>query len=383
MSKTDPRFFGNNVYILGAGFSADAGMPVMSTFMTRMRDIRELSTDIPEEAAKSIDMVLQERALLSGVRDKIKLDLDNVEDLFSVIDASSTGDRENRSGRLATAVRKAISATLLFSESKHPTVSLHLQHGANERIVRELLNGRPDPRPNESALSVDADPYHLFGALLTHLLDADSDISNSTDTVITFNYDLVLEKCLSKYGVKPDYCLSQQQDPANKHAEKLLKIIKVHGSVNWLDKGQSGAEVVRTSEELVTDPRKRPLLVPPTWAKGMQSALNRRLWSNAVLALEKAHRVVIIGYSFPMTDLYFKYLLAAGFRNNSSLRRLSVINPKDMRAELSEILDDTYFNNRLKHPGSLSFSGLMAQSHSIVEYLGRGKALVEVMLSHD
>jgi hypothetical protein len=40
-----------------------------------------------------------------------------------------------------------------------------------------------------------------------------------------------------------------------------------------------------------------------------------------------ATRVVVIGFSFRPTDAHFKYLLAAGLMENSSLRRIIVVNP--------------------------------------------------------
>jgi hypothetical protein len=46
-----------------------------------------------------------------------------------------------------------------------------------------------------------------------------------------------------------------------------------------------------------------------------------------VRALRLATRVVIIGFSMPRTDMHFKYLLAAGLKENISLRKIVVIDP--------------------------------------------------------
>lgn len=378
MLRPDPRFFGNNVYILGAGFSAPAGMPVMSNFMTRMRDVRELSSDLPPEAARAIDLVLEERALLSGVRDKVKLDLDNVEDLFSLIDAKATGERGDTARRLTTSVRKAISATLLFSVQQIEPVRMHIESGADERFVREMVNYNPNEGRNESGGRLESDPYRLFSALLLHRLDAETDIHSGTDTVITFNYDLILENALKWRGVRPDYCLdTKDYSDGTRPTIEALKVIKVHGSINWEDHGRFSVKVVDQPQELIERPNGRPLLIPPTWAKGSQTRLSRLLWSNAVDAIQKAHRIVIIGYSMPKTDLYFKYMLAAGLRENSSLRRFSVVNRVSMKEELDGILDETYFDNRIKAEDILEFETLMNKPFKITEYTGRGRALIE------
>ncbi|MDM7912279.1 MAG: SIR2 family protein [Methanotrichaceae archaeon] len=383
MTRSDPRFFGNSVYILGAGFSAYAGMPVMSNFMTRMRDVRELSSDLSPEAAKAIDLVLEERAHLSGVRDKIKLNLDNVEDLFSLIDAKATGERGDTARRLTTSVRKAISATLLHSMQPIEKIRMHIESSADERFIREMVNINPSEGRNEAGGWLESDPYKLFSTLLLQRLDAVSDIRAGTDTVITFNYDLVLENALKWRGVRPDYCLdAKDYTDATRPTIAAPRVIKVHGSVNWDDRGRLGTTVVDEPNELIALPNGRPMLIPPTWAKGSQTRLSRMLWYNSVEAIQKAHRIVIIGYSMPQTDLYFKYLLAAGLQNNVSLRRFSVIDPSDMDENLGEVLDDTYFGSRLRLRQT-SFEAFMSNPTLITESLGRGRALIERLPRHE
>lgn len=44
-------------------------------------------------------------------------------------------------------------------------------------------------------------------------------------------------------------------------------------------------------------------------------------------ALSTATRIVILGFSARESDAYFKFLLAAGLRDNISLRRIDFVNP--------------------------------------------------------
>ena len=52
----------HNVYILGAGFSHDAGLPLISDFLVRMRDSHEwLENQVRNSEAVAIDKVLDFR----------------------------------------------------------------------------------------------------------------------------------------------------------------------------------------------------------------------------------------------------------------------------------------------------------------------------------
>jgi hypothetical protein len=53
------------------------------------------------------------------------------------------------------------------------------------------------------------------------------------------------------------------------------------------------------------------------------------VWTQALIALREATRIVIIGFSLPPTDVHFKYLLAAGLRDNISLRKIIFVNPDE------------------------------------------------------
>jgi hypothetical protein len=68
-----------------------------------------------------------------------------------------------------------------------------------------------------------------------------------------------------------------------------------------------------------------PFLLPPTWRKTF-SGFYADLWDAAVRSLKTATRVIIIGYSVPITDLQIRYLLAAGLQENISLRSILFVN---------------------------------------------------------
>lgn len=70
-----------------------------------------------------------------------------------------------------------------------------------------------------------------------------------------------------------------------------------------------------------------PLIVPPVWSK---VAYQRRLapvWGQAADALSKADTIVVIGYSLPESDAFFRYLYALGTVGDATLRRFWLFDP--------------------------------------------------------
>ena len=78
----------NNVYILGAGFGVDAGLPTVSDFLNQMRNsIDWLLRDKRDTELNAVDSVLKFRHHASAAGYRINLDLDNIEDFFSLATA--------------------------------------------------------------------------------------------------------------------------------------------------------------------------------------------------------------------------------------------------------------------------------------------------------
>jgi|GEM_PF-3435811 len=164
--------------------------------------------------------------------------------------------------------------------------------------------------------------------------------------VATFNYDLLLERAASharrvhtwtdlygislhgRYPVGTGPFFSPQPPPGN-----VFTLFKLHGSTNWGHGGMSGA----THEAIVLmrgDPAWRapdaegahaarqrdtflyddlvPMIVPPTTTKNPyygNTAL-RAQWRRAHDAMCAARKVVIIGFSFPSSDLQVRHFMA-------------------------------------------------------------------------
>jgi hypothetical protein len=51
------------------------------------------------------------------------------------------------------------------------------------------------------------------------------------------------------------------------------------------------------------------------------------VWEHALKELRSAYRIIIIGYSMPETDTFFKHLLVLALAENEEIQELIVINP--------------------------------------------------------
>lgn len=201
------------------------------------------------------------------------------------------------------------------------------------------------------------------GAVLKHLwLDAkERDL-----TVITFNQDLLIEKALNKMAALPRYA-GLQWDILRCYGRpfkflgaggpffqsttpgKSVKILKLHGSLNWVYKVRSDEDpknYIRkipknvscvTDIEIKTGYRYRenrrpmpmiPFVVPPIYEKSSQyqEAINP-VWIQAEEVLSSVERLIIFGYSFPSADFAARRLLRKSFHANQALNKVTIIDP--------------------------------------------------------
>jgi hypothetical protein len=167
-------------------------------------------------------------------------------------------------------------------------------------------------------------------------------------TVISFNYDRLVELAYLQSAEKPDKwpgeLYSIPVTPAALRVGSIvsgdrrptLRLLKLHGSVSWWYSGPEGGEfdVIydvawngsfgRGIEDLwedtnayVTD--KLPLLIPPTATKTAfySNRLLAAQWQIAAQALKEADELVVMGYSAPPTDLGVTNLISSNFQGEA------------------------------------------------------------------
>lgn len=172
----------------------------------------------------------------------------------------------------------------------------------------------------------------------------------SGDTILTFNYDLVLEEALrsgslwspldgygvTAHGITGDWCRRWRR---TKGSTKLPKskviLLKLHGSINWtLYKNRQirlkpRPYVVRSrSGQTVFEDVS---VLPPGWNKRIDRNPYRKFWRTARLRLERCKTIVVVGYSLPETDLLARALVAEVVRlravRGNRLQQLHVADP--------------------------------------------------------
>lgn len=305
-----------NVYILGAGFSAEGGAPLLRDFLqVAQRCFHDPKSGLGEEERKRFAGVFRHRQELAHVREAIEVDLENVEHLFGILDLEATID----------ASREPARDDLVY------LILRTLELGINWKA---LLEG-------ETAHA------HLARALAPQ------------DCVITFNYDLQLDVALRMGEHDSNYCLRVPDAvlPAH-HAPRLLKL---HGSANWFQCtncahvaiSAPSAPLDRFLVERFREPCNSchhmgtlaPIIVPPGWRKPGVNDLLIPVWQRAVAELRDAQRLAIVGYSMPESDIFFRYLLALGI-DLGSLDRVMVLDISEDVIERYKTLFDEVFRTR-------------------------------------
>jgi len=168
------------------------------------------------------------------------------------------------------------------------------------------------------------------------------------DTVITFNYDLVIEESFHGthvwsplggygddfHGVRSEWCKNWlRRDGGASSISSSIRLLKLHGSINWTlyktrqVKLKDRPFVVRSGRS------EKVSILPPGWNKRIDRSPYKQLWKQARLKLEKCKSLVIIGYSLPETDLLAKALFAEVVRlraaRSNYLRQLHLADPND------------------------------------------------------
>lgn len=158
------------------------------------------------------------------------------------------------------------------------------------------------------------------------------------DAIITFNYDLVVERALRSHAeanavvFAPEiYRLNTNGDPV----PHFPQILKLHGSVNWRMKAGDQFHVRTTAWDNFDDtPGYRgsgegtrfPIFLP-FWDKQVEREPWLPLWQNAHLQLKKSRYIVVWGFSIAPTDVKARELFNISISKGGTNKRLCVIDP--------------------------------------------------------
>jgi len=331
----------DNVIILGAGASHPAGIPLMAGFVEKMWEFavrkqvdgEPMSTDDIDTFQKAIEVKNE----LDSYHGRAMFDDRNLEDIISILSFNEIQGSKANKNRLFS-FTKAISRTI--------ELACRIKHDGENRIQ------------GESHLY----PYHSFWrSLFRWYVD-----HKQLPTIISLNYDLVLERSLFGFLIGISLGSSSWQplvtqvqgveikyhyDPIGdfqyvvKEAEydmgeglfggitagtKLergpvdnpirIEILKLHGSLNF--------PRTKTNEPLsLVHPVDNPFILPPIINKMSSAKSITKMWATALQRLRTAKNIIIVGYSLPRIDIYMQYFLKTALGPNVNLNRIYVFDP--------------------------------------------------------
>jgi hypothetical protein len=282
------------VYILGAGFSFNAGLPIMANFLDVARDIA-IDTD-DRELKKTLRYIKD----LSSVKNYCESDLFNLEEAFSFFETEDwIKNSSKKHSRMVDLIKKVIKEKTPSAETKE------LDFGKNE-WYRQIY----------------APKYKSIFCFLSRvfclkfkkgenkkLIIERMDFKEQND-IITFNYDTLLEDCLKNIN-------KHASEDCRREFNKEVHLYKLHGCVE------------------------KNNIVPPTWAKyNTKNEFRKELrknWKEAFDKITETNRIVFIGYSLPKSDAYFRYFLKLAVSQAENLKEIKVVcKDKDKNGEIEE-----------------------------------------------
>lgn len=341
----------NVLFIIGAGAAAPSGCPVMQGFFRQtqlLMDRAELKGF--EHEYRRVQAFRYKLARSLGTAD---IDIDNLEVVFNAIEMADTlgqdgGFEAEETKGLRDALVRIIVGTLensqRFRVAQRPQMTGFTLGGRVEDVPPES----PPERPRLDGVDGYSDLVEFAETLIAK--HAPHDVA-----FMTFNYDMGLEVALRQAGRTVAYGL----DDENSEEDAAL-VLKLHGSLNWFHDSKRGrivpiewnpslpsgpmdfvdgiarvvapASTVLSAAAFEQGAETTPWIVPPTESKREHRDRMRSIWRQAAIRIRSADAIVVIGYSLPHTDQFFRQFFAlACVQDNVDRTRLLqgmwVINP--------------------------------------------------------
>ncbi len=171
-----------------------------------------------------------------------------------------------------------------------------------------------------------------------------TEVLKPSDTIITFNWDILHESALwraQKWHFADGYGFAARDAP--EAARSPIRILKLHGSVNWAQKSEDdftpeiehkgtffpgAVDDHKTFSKRVYARNDGRHLIVPSYLKDLSgNRLLLRIWELARDALVDAEQLTVIGFSLNEADAAARYLFASALERNARMREVVVISP--------------------------------------------------------
>lgn len=148
---------------------------------------------------------------------------------------------------------------------------------------------------------------------------------NGVDSIVTFNYDRVVEKIGGHLGIPID--VIKTKNDFNNSAG--IPLFKMHGSFNWQLTGANSDQIIdieeqddaRFSDFWIQNPKLTMAIgTPGKTKKALSETAFKAIWDSACAEIQKADSLVFIGYRLPPSDSYPREKLIEAIRRNAQNR---------------------------------------------------------------
>jgi hypothetical protein len=304
-------------YLLGAGFSAPAGLPLMNNFILKAKDVYYSDS----EKYKHFLKIFEKIEGLSKIKNFFASDLYNIEEVLSLLETE----------------------TVLYRNSNIKDEFIRFIIDVIEYYTFENLGFRPLKQGNPSTVDLGDTKikrnYASFVCSISGIQFCKNENSPSKNfeiekipniqnrySIITLNYDTILENCLDsikdRYYANFDLSFNKEKYDPDWTTPHLIKL---HGCV------------------------REGNIIPPTWAKSNSPQIEKN-WRNAYNIIKDSSQIRFIGYSLPITDSNVRYLIKSAILKNQTLKKIDVLcldNPMGQyKNRYKEFIEFNYYDYR-------------------------------------
>jgi len=300
-------------YLLGAGFSAPLGLPVMNNFLVKSKDMY-INNSTNYGYFNKVFKTIRD---LSIIKNYYKSDLFNIEEILSILEMG----KRLQGSKLTKSFLKYISDVIgYYTPELLPPDPWHAYwydelFGRNSKwssyglFFSSLFNLKFENKHDNTPI-----PYFSVNTSTT-----------ANYSVVTLNYDLILEKICDYLNgnIKKETAIEFRLNSSDKVNYNVNEVVltKLHGSIDSKD------------------------IVAPTWSKDVSGNI-LTAWKLAYESIANSNHLRILGYSLPSSDAYIQYLLKSAIIKSHHLKRIDVIcldKDGSVKQRYDEFIDFKYY----------------------------------------
>lgn len=197
--------------------------------------------------------------------------------------------------------------------------------------------------------------------------------------LISTNYDLLADNAIIDNTAYCDYGFGYK-NPSYDHS---IRILKVHGSLNWLycpvckqikvgkkEKTMISAELNQIGKQCTyCKSTLCSIVVPPTYYKDMSNPYLQKVYEEAERELLDAKEIIFCGYSFPDADMHIKYMLKRAEMNSMRKHplKIKVINKSKSEEEKNRYLRFFKDKAEVDYRDGVSFEDFSKRPHLFID----------------